>query len=97
MTLSENEAEIVLEGEVDVSTAPQFRNQMQLAIESGVKRLICDLAEVRYIDSTGLSVLIMAHKRLESDGGTFAVVAPTPNVRRLFEISGVDKFLEIKS
>ena len=91
----ENGVALVLSGELDVSTAPQLRDQIQLLIESGATRFTCDIAGLRYLDSSGLSVLLMAHKRLEKLGGTLILQSPVPNVRRLFEVTGIDDYLVI--
>jgi anti-sigma B factor antagonist len=92
----ESEVALVLSGELDVSTAPRLRDQIQLLIESGAIRFTCDIAGLRYLDSSGLSVLLMAHKRLEKLGGTLILQSPVPNVRRLFEVTGIDDYLVIQ-
>ncbi len=92
----EDDIVLTLQGELDVSTAPHFRDQVHVAIESGTRKLVCDLADLQYIDSTGLSVLLMAHKRLAALGGSFVVQSPSRGARRLFEIAGVGDFLAIQ-
>jgi anti-sigma B factor antagonist len=90
------EAAIVLSGELDVSTAPALRNQLHLLIDSGAINLTCHISGLRYIDSSGLSVIVMAQKRLNMLGGNLILLSPVPTVRRFFEISGVDDYLAIQ-
>jgi anti-sigma B factor antagonist len=88
---------ISLVGELDVSTAPTLHADLLRLIDDGVAEVICDLDLLRYVDSTGLSVLLMAHKRLESQGGALILRDPQPNVRRLFELTGVDALVTIRT
>jgi anti-sigma B factor antagonist len=87
---------IVLSGELDVSTAPLLRDRLNLLIRSGAIKLTCYIPGLRFIDSSGLSVLLMAHKRLNKLGGTLTLLSPVPSVRRLLEITGVDDYLDIQ-
>jgi anti-sigma B factor antagonist len=59
----------------------------------GARHLVVDLAEVSFIDSTALGVLIGATKRLHSADGSFAVVCPSEKIGRVFEITGLDQVL----
>jgi anti-sigma B factor antagonist len=95
VTPGEGEVMITLTGELDMSTAPSLRDQLHLAIESGALQLICNMANLRYIDSTGLTVLLMTHKRMASIGGSLVLQSPAQGARRLFEIAGVAEYLVI--
>ena len=53
-----------------------------------------DLAEVTFMDSTGLTTLMDAHVAAESNGWSFAVRRPSPAVRRVFELAGVTRLLD---
>lgn len=86
---------IELEGEVDVYTAPQLKQQMIGLLESGVKELVVDLTKVDYLDSTALGVLIGGLKRMREVDGNMALVCPSPRIRRVFEITGLDKIFDI--
>ena len=55
-----------------------------------------DLASVTFIDSSGLRVLIDAHRRAEADGRVLVIVHPSPPVSRLFEISGLTNHLHVE-
>jgi anti-sigma B factor antagonist len=88
---------VSLVGELDASTAPSLHADFLRIIDDGVTEVICDLASLRYIDSTGLSVLLMGHKALEALGGVLILRFPQPSVRRVLEITGVSAYLAIRS
>ncbi len=96
VTRAENEVAIVLSGELDVSTAPRLRDQLHQLIESDCLRFTCYIEGLSYVDSSGLSVLLMVHKRLEKVGGILMLMSPVPSVRRILEITGVDDYLDIR-
>lgn len=86
---------IELEGEVDVYTAPQLKQQVIGVLESGAKELIVDLTKVDYLDSTALGVLIGGLKRMREADGNMTLICPSPRIRRVFEITGLDKIFDI--
>jgi len=86
---------IELEGEVDVYTAPQLKQQMINLLESGARELVVDLTKVDYLDSTALGVLIGGLKRMRERDGNMVLVCPSPRIRRVFEITGLDKIFDI--
>ena len=79
-------------GEIDAHTAPG----LAAAIDAAGDTVRLNLAAVGFVDSSGLRVLIDAHRRREG-GGSLTLVAPSEAVRRLLEISGVDDYLTIES
>ncbi len=88
---------IELEGEVDVYTAPQLKQQMITLLESGTKQMVVDLTKVDYFDSTALGVLIGGLKRIRERDGNLSLICPNPRIRRVFEITGLDKIFDIYS
>jgi anti-anti-sigma factor len=80
-----------LSGELDHATAPELRDPLESAIDSGARAILVDLSDCSFIDSTGLSVLVHAHTRLVDDGGRLEICCPDPQVRRLLQITGVDR------
>ena len=65
---------IELGGEVDLYTAPEFKERMVELIESGKKQIVVDLSKATFIDSTTLGVLVGGVKRLRPAGGSLALV-----------------------
>jgi anti-sigma B factor antagonist len=86
---------IAVEGEIHVSTAPEFSGVLAAAIEAGRTSLVLDLSGVMFIDSTGLSVLLNALRRVTRAGGGMAIVCQNPTVLRLFEITRLDSTFDI--
>ncbi|HEU4657261.1 MAG TPA: STAS domain-containing protein [Capillimicrobium sp.] len=82
-------------GEVHVSTAPDLSERLNAAIAAGRTRLVLDFSEVEFIDSTGLSVLLNALRRLTRRQGALSVVCTNPTVLRLFEITRLDSTFDI--
>ncbi len=75
--------------------APHLKSEFVLLSNEGVKNLIFDLADVKYVDSSGLSAILTAN-RLWKDQGTFILTgANHPSVKKLIEISRLDSILTI--
>lgn len=81
-------------GEIDIASAPRLEATFGSEIADRV-RLVVDLSDVSFIDSTGLRVLIAAHQDLASRDGRFAVVPGTGPVARLLELTGVDQQMKV--
>jgi anti-sigma B factor antagonist len=87
---------MVVVGEVDASSAAHLRQifeEISLEVRGDV---ILDLGLVWFMDSTGLSFLVAAHKQLKSQGARLVVFSPTPQVRRIFQITGLMQVLTIE-
>lgn len=87
---------IRIEGEVDVSNASELRDALDTALADGVKEVEADFAEVAYIDSTGIGVLVGAAHRAQESGSVLIVANPQKNVERVFTLLGVDKDLNVR-
>jgi anti-sigma B factor antagonist len=86
---------IELGGEIDLYTAPEFKERMVALIEDGKKRIVVDLSAATFIDSTTLGVLVGGVKRLRPTGGTLALVCTDQNITKIFEITGLDRVFPI--
>jgi anti-sigma B factor antagonist len=86
---------LAVEGEIHVSTAPEFSAVLSATVNGGRTSLVLDLSGVMFIDSTGLSVLLNALRQVTHAGGQMAVVCSNPTVLRLFEITRLDTTLDI--
>jgi anti-sigma B factor antagonist len=98
LTVSEGEDEtlITAAGELDVNTAPELREQLARLITGGTNHVAIDLESVTFVDSTALSVLVSALKRLRQVDGDLQLASPTPSVRRVFEITGLTRLFTIR-
>jgi anti-sigma B factor antagonist len=82
---------LVVGGEVDFEVSPQLKARIMRAIKSGKRRLILDLTDVTFIDSTAIGVLAGAIERLdETGGGSLSIVCAHEKVIQIFEITGLD-------
>ncbi len=88
---------VSVRGEIHLSTAPHFREHLDTVIELGTAKLVLDLSDVTFIDSTGLSVLLNALRMVTQRHGGLALVCKNPTVLRLFEITSLDGTFEIFS
>jgi anti-sigma B factor antagonist len=84
-----------LGGEIDVYTAPLVREKLDEQIVGGRTRLIVDLTDVSFLDSTGLGVLVGRLKLARTRGGSMRLVGRDDRVLKVFAITGLDKVFEI--
>ncbi|MHB8153214.1 MAG: STAS domain-containing protein [Vulcanimicrobiaceae bacterium] len=82
-------------GEIDVYTSPKVKDVVSGLIDKGTYQLVINLEQVRYIDSTGLGVLIGGLKRVREHGGTVNLVCTNPQIRKIFDITGLVKIFGI--
>jgi anti-sigma B factor antagonist len=85
---------IVAQGELDVQSVGELRNQLNKALDAGTTRVVVDLAEVSFIDSLSLSALVAARRRL-GDDGRLAVVAVHEYVRLILQATGLEQVLDV--
>ena len=86
---------IALSGEVDLYTAPEFKQQLIAAVAEGVKHVVVDLSETTFIDSTTLGVLVGGVRRLREHDGDLSLVCSDRNISKIFEITGLDRVFSI--
>lgn len=79
-----------LAGQLDVATAPRLRQALQEAQYGGATHVVLDLAELEFIDSFGLGVLIGGLRRARIHDVHFAVAGATERVRQVLEVTGLD-------
>ncbi len=85
-------AVVVPTGELDLATAPALEAALARAFQSaGAARVVLDLRELEFIDSSGLRTLLTARKRAEDAGSQFSLVAGHRGLERTLEIAGVHK------
>jgi anti-sigma B factor antagonist len=83
-------------GEVDYEVSPQLKAHLMRAIKAGTRRLVLDLSDVTFIDSTAIGVLAGAVEKLDEAGsGSLAVVSTHEKVMQIFEITGLDSVITV--
>lgn len=91
----EGQAEVHLIGDLDISTAPLLREGLLDLLAEGSSDITLDMAQLGFIDSTGLSVLVGAFKRARQNGREIVLRNPQPPARKVLEISGLDSVIRI--
>ena len=86
---------ISLAGEVDLYTAPEFKQQLLDVIAQGAKNVVVDFTDTTFIDSTTLGVLVGGVKRLRTNDGQLSLVCSDRNITKIFEITGLDRVFTI--
>jgi anti-sigma B factor antagonist len=86
---------IALGGEVDLYTAPEFKQQLLDVIAQGARQVVVDLTDTTFIDSTTLGVLVGGVKRLRPNSGQLSIVCSDRNITKIFEITGLNKVFTI--
>jgi anti-sigma B factor antagonist len=86
---------ISLAGEVDLYTAPEFKQQLLDVIGQGGKDVVVDFSDTTFIDSTTLGVLVGGVKRLRAQDGRLSLVCSDRNITKIFEITGLDRVFTI--
>jgi len=84
-----------LNGEIDVYTSPKVKEAIMGLIDAGHYELVINLENVRYIDSTGLGVLIGGLKRVREHSGAVNLVCTNPQIKKIFDITGLVKIFGI--
>jgi anti-sigma B factor antagonist len=88
---------VKISGELDTANVSLLRDQIARAIDDEPAAVLVDLAELEFCDPSGISVLILACKRIRANGGTFALAHLQPSIRRAFESTGVAEYLSERS
>jgi anti-sigma B factor antagonist len=77
-------------GDVDIASAPKLREALlEVLAETPATHLVVDLSDVEFIDSTGIGVVVGAHKRVTANGGRLTAVVVTPAVHRVLRTTGL--------
>ena len=80
-------------GELDLVSAPRLRTALSSLHGGTSGEVVIDLAELVYIDSVGIGLLVASRRGLDADGRTLTIRNPAPQVLRLFEITGLVEYL----
>ena len=93
-TVNNHQVIYVDEPRLDASQAEIFKTYLFGQIDNGATSLVVDLSEVRFMDSSGLSALVAALKKLSGDRG-MTLTGAQPAVKDLFELTSMDKLFNI--
>ncbi|MBM7568249.1 STAS domain-containing protein [Paenibacillus sacheonensis] len=84
---------VYIGGELDLESAVQMRAVMSPLIELTDRELVLNLRELRYVDSTGIGILVSVLKARHAKEAPFSVEAVPPHIRKLFDMTGITPFL----
>ena len=81
---------MTLSGEIDLYTAPRLQSELVAAMRSADStQVVVDMSGVEFCDSTGMNVLLAAHRQACERGGDLALAAPRAPVRKILEVTGL--------
>lgn len=83
------------EEKIDSTVAPDLKAEFITLFQSGIQNLILNMAQVKYVDSSGLSAFLMAQRMAQRANGLFVVAASTEHVSKLIKISKLDAVFEV--
>jgi len=86
-----------LTGEIDAYTAPQVKESLHPYAEKAGVKMIVDLTDVSYMDSTGLGVFVGLFKKLKSENGNLILTGLSDRLKRLFEITGLADVMNVNT
>ena len=92
-SLDQGQAVVAVSGELDMATAPELSRSLAGVLEQHPAQLTLELGALSFIDSTGLTLLVRTSKSLKEHEGSLQLAHPTPPVRRVLEIVGLDGLL----
>jgi len=84
---------IALDGELDVALAPQLKTLLKETIEKGHKKIVVNMKDVKFIDSSCLGVMVNAHKFAVEKKGAIKFAESSEQVRKIFELTRTDRHL----
>lgn len=91
---------ILVEGELDMNTAPELERQLEAPLAASDSNLLIDLTRCEFIDSTGIALIVRTWQRLDREGGgdgsgRFVLCSINHQVQRLLKITGVDSSISM--
>lgn len=86
-----------LQGQLDLATAPALTRVLVRALDARPEAVIIDLAELTFLDSTGIHQLVSADRRARSRGCGFALRSPRRQVLKVLQLTCIDRFITIES
>jgi anti-anti-sigma factor len=84
---------VTLVGDIDPYNAPRLAQHLNQLIDEGQTTIVLALEDLHFIDSSGLGVIVRAARQARDAGGHLALRGPTPSIKKVLEITGLDHIL----
>ena len=94
-TSSEGVTVIKIEGNLDTQTSPEAQEELDRIVEDGARKLLIDFADLTYISSAGLRVLLATAKKLTTEQGEMRMCNMNEVVKEVFEVSGFSTIFKV--
>lgn len=85
-----------LVGELDISCSEELKSKLKGNLEEKLSDINIDMSKLRYIDSTGVGVIVGIMKNLRSNGKDIKIINAKDNVRKIFSITGLDQIIKME-
>ncbi|WP_058301387.1 STAS domain-containing protein [Gorillibacterium timonense] len=85
---------IYVSGELDLAVSAEFRSEIEPLLTSD-KEVVLDMADLTYIDSTGMGIIIFFLKARKEDGKALSVQNVPQKIKKLFDLTGITRFLPV--
>lgn len=92
---TEEYTKLEIAGEIDAYTAPVLREKTEPLSKQDNMKVVADLSEVSYMDSTGIGVFVGLFKGIKANGGHLQLVGLSDRLKRLFDITGLADIMDI--
>ncbi|MFF5158430.1 STAS domain-containing protein [Streptomyces sp. NPDC000348] len=86
---------LTLAGEIDHDSGETLRRALDVST-TGRSRIVVDMRQVTFMDSSGINIFLTAHHAAAAAGGRLRLAAPTPAVLRTLQIVGVDEIIDCR-
>lgn len=82
-------------GEIDVYNSANVKDALARLLDDGNARVVVNLEQVRYIDSTGLGAMLEGFEKFKRKQGSMVIVCTHPRIVRIFKITGLDNIMRV--
>jgi anti-sigma B factor antagonist len=93
--LSPDSRIVSLSGEIDIHSAPKFKDDILTLLESGCLHVVVDLDELEFMDSRGLGAFINISRAIKEKGGTLKLVCSNQTILKIFQRTGLNEIFDI--
>jgi len=93
--LQDDHTVISVAGEIDLYTAPRLQSELMTALSRSPARLVVDMSGVGFCDSTGINVLLAAHRQARERGGELQLAGPGSATRKVLQVTGLESVFTV--